>query len=40
MDSYLSAARDLVVDGMEASHVVLSSGLEFHLSTTIARYMR
>lgn len=40
MDSYLSAARDLVVEGMRGSQVALSSDLEFHLASTLARYMR
>lgn len=39
MDSYLSAARDLVVEGMRESQVALSADLEFHLATTLARYM-
>ncbi|MFC3630623.1 hypothetical protein ACFOM8_14335 [Paracoccus angustae] len=39
MDTYLSAARDLVVEGMRESQVMLSADLEFHLATTLARYM-
>ncbi|WP_230312477.1 hypothetical protein [Paracoccus lichenicola] len=39
MDTYLSAARDLVVEGMRESQVVLSADLEFHLAATLARYM-
>lgn len=39
MDTYLSAARDLVVEGMRESQVALSAPLEFHLATTLARYM-
>ncbi|MCZ0963971.1 hypothetical protein [Paracoccus benzoatiresistens] len=39
MDTYLSAARNLVVDGMRESQVVLSADLEFHLAATLARYM-
>ena len=39
MDTYLSAARDLVVEGMRESQVALSSDLEFHLAATLARYM-
>ncbi|MGZ3218139.1 hypothetical protein [Paracoccus sp. T5] len=39
MDTYLSAARDLVVEGMRESQVALSPELEFHLSSTLARYM-
>lgn len=39
MDSYLSAARDLVVEGMRESQVALSADLEFHLASTLARYM-
>ncbi|WP_410218452.1 hypothetical protein [Paracoccus sp. (in: a-proteobacteria)] len=39
MDTYLSAARDLVVEGMRESQVALSSDLEFHLASTLARYM-
>ena len=38
-DTYLSAARDLVVEGMRESQVALSSDLEFHLASTLARYM-
>lgn len=40
IDTYLSAARDLVVGGMHESQVALSSDLEFHLASTLARYMR
>lgn len=40
MDSYLSAARDLVVEGMRDSQVALPADLEFHLATTLARFMR
>ena len=40
MDTYLSAARDLVVEGMRESQVALSPDLEFHLASTLARYMR
>jgi hypothetical protein len=39
MDIYLSAARDLVVEGMRESQVALSSELEFHLASTLAHYM-
>ncbi len=39
MDTYLSAARDLVVEGMRESQVALSPGLEFHLALTLASYM-
>ncbi|ARC35382.1 hypothetical protein A6J80_01690 (plasmid) [Paracoccus yeei] len=39
MDELLSAARDLVVEGMRESQVALSSDLEFHLAATLARYM-
>ncbi len=39
MDTYLSAARDLVVQGMRESQVALTSELEFHLASTLARYM-
>ena len=39
MDTYLSAARDLVVEGMRESQVALSSELEFHLAATLAHYM-
>ena len=39
MDTYLSAARTLVVEGMRDSQVVLSADLEFHLAATLARYM-
>lgn len=39
MDSYLAAARELVVEGMRESQVALSSELEFHLASTLARYM-
>jgi len=39
MDSYLSAARDLVVEGMRESRIALSPDLEFHLAATLARYM-
>ena len=39
MDVYLSAARDLVVEGMRESQVALSPDLEFHLASTVARYM-
>ncbi|WP_207101955.1 hypothetical protein [Paracoccus shandongensis] len=39
MDIYLSAARDLVVEGMRESQVALSPDLEFHLASTLARYM-
>lgn len=40
MDTYLSAARDLVVEGMRESQVALSADLEFHLASTLARYMQ
>lgn len=39
IDVYLSAARDLVVEGMRESQVALSADLEFHLASTVARYM-
>ncbi len=39
-DSYLSVARDLVVAGMHDSQVALSADLEFHLASTLARYVR
>nr|WP_111299579.1 hypothetical protein [Paracoccus saliphilus] len=39
MDTYLFAARDMVVEGMRESQVVLSEDLEFHLASTLARYM-
>lgn len=39
MDIYLSAARDLVVEGMRESQVALSPDLEFHLASTLAHYM-
>lgn len=39
MDTYLSVARDLVVEGMRESQVALSAELEFHLASTLARYM-
>ena len=39
MDVYLSAARDLVLEGMRESQVALSPDLEFHLASTVARYM-
>lgn len=39
MDTYLSAARDLVVEGMRESQVALPPDLEFHLASTLARYM-
>ena len=39
MDTYLCAARDLVVEGMRESQVALSPDLEFHLASTLARYM-
>lgn len=39
MDTYLSAARDLVVEGMRESRVALSADLEYHLASTLARYM-
>jgi len=40
IDTYLSVARDLVVEGMRESQIALSSELEFHLAATLARYMR
>lgn len=39
-DSYLSAARDLVVVGMRESQIALAPELEFHLASTVASYMR
>ncbi|WP_242690420.1 hypothetical protein [Paracoccus fontiphilus] len=39
MDTYLFAARDLVIEGMRESQVALSPDLEFHLASTLARYM-
>lgn len=39
MDTYLSAARDLVVQGMRESQVALPAHLEYHLAATLARYM-
>lgn len=39
MDTYISVARDLVVEGMRESQVSLSPDLEFHLASTLARYM-
>lgn len=39
MESYLSAARDLVLEGMRESQIALSCELEFHLASTLARYM-
>lgn len=39
-NSYLSAARDLVVAGMRESQIDLSPELEFHLASTVACYMR
>lgn len=38
-DTYLSAARDLVIEGMRESQVALSSELEYHLASTLAHYM-
>lgn len=38
-DTYISAARDLVIEGMRESQVALSSELEYHLASTLARYM-
>ncbi|WP_082658272.1 hypothetical protein [Paracoccus sp. MKU1] len=40
MNEYLSAARDLVVDGMRESEIALSHELEYHLAVTVAHYMR
>lgn len=39
-DTYLSAARDLVIDGMRESRVALPERLEYHLASTLAHYMR
>ena len=39
-NSYLSAARDLVVAGMRESQIELTPELEFHLASTVACYMR
>jgi hypothetical protein len=39
VDKLLFAARTIVLDGVEQSGVPLSETLEFHLSTTLAKYM-
>ncbi|MDS9469619.1 hypothetical protein RGQ15_18800 [Paracoccus sp. MBLB3053] len=38
-NTYLAAARDLVIKGMCESQVVLSAELEFHLASTLAHYI-
>jgi len=38
-DTYLSAARDLIIQGMHESQVALSAELEFHLATALAHYI-
>jgi len=39
MDSLLFAARSIVLSGIEGSGVPLSHTLEFHLSSTLAKFM-
>ena len=39
MDSLLFAARTIVLDGIKESGVPLSHTLEFHLSSTLAKFM-
>lgn len=39
MDTLISAARDLVLDGVRESGTPLSQTLEFHLSATLAKFM-
>jgi len=38
-NTYLAAARDLVIKGMCESQVALSVELEFHLASTLAHYI-